>query len=213
MQANQYQRLAERTECNQTVSRNRMKALVKGLPVPVRLNHAVLGLCGEVGELAAAIERWIYYGQPLDETNLQEELGDCLWYMAEACNAAGFSLEAIMEANIQKLQKRYPEKFSESQAVEENRDREKEAEIIKKTATKTPEEPEERAEEKAIQVEAHEAYHSVVCGSCCEGASFGSQEDTNSYSRKCSRCKRTPIHDNNSSGLCPDCYAEENPQE
>ena len=90
--------------------------------------HAVIGMSGEVGELASAIEKWIWYGQLFDKKNMCEELGDLLWYIAEACTALGdVSLETIMIANIRKLRVRYPEKYSDERALEENRDRKAEA--------------------------------------------------------------------------------------
>ena len=128
---NEYQKLAERTECDQNKSLDRMYNYKA-----VRLNHAVLGLSGEIGELAAAVERWIYYGQTLDQINIQEELGDCLWYIAEACNDLGINMSDLMTSNIAKLKQRYPEKFDSTKALEENRDREAEAKAIKHTGTK-----------------------------------------------------------------------------
>lgn len=130
MNPNEYQKLAERTECNQNVSAMRFGE--NGLKA-IRLNHAVIGINAEGGELATALQRWLYYGKPLDETNIKEELGDLFWYIAEACNALGFSMETIMEANIAKLRQRYPEKFSEVLAAEENRDRAAEARAIEST--------------------------------------------------------------------------------
>jgi hypothetical protein len=80
-------------------------------------------LTSDAGEVAAAVERCVFYGHELDTTNLVEELGDCLWYIAQACNALDVSLSSVMEGNIAKLQKRYPQKFDEAQAEEINRDR------------------------------------------------------------------------------------------
>jgi NTP pyrophosphatase (non-canonical NTP hydrolase) len=87
-------------------------------------------MTGEVGELATAIEKWMWYGQVLDQTNIKEELGDLLWYIAELCNALNLNLADVMDCNIAKLQKRYPEKFTEQLAAEENRDRAAEREAI-----------------------------------------------------------------------------------
>jgi NTP pyrophosphatase (non-canonical NTP hydrolase) len=94
------------------------------------LLHSQIGLAGEVGELAAAIQRWLYYGKPLDRTNVIEELGDLCWYLAQACRAMDVKLEDVMKANIQKLLKRYPEKYTDFHAAEENRDREQERAIL-----------------------------------------------------------------------------------
>src|SRR5262245_10334445 len=129
MDATTYQQLAARTECDQVLSRRRMlgETAVPTL-LPVRLNHAVIGMTGEVGELAALVEHWLYYGKNAvsgpDLTAFKEELGDLLWYVALACNALGLSLAEVMEANIRKLRARYPERYDDRLAQE--RDREKE---------------------------------------------------------------------------------------
>lgn len=56
--------------------------------------------------------------------NLKEELGDKLWYAALALDELKSTFEETMEANIKKLRARYPNKFTEEDAI--NRDLEKE---------------------------------------------------------------------------------------
>lgn len=80
------------------------------------LLHALLGLCSEIGEFADAIKKHVIYNQPLDITNLKEELGDKCWYLALACTALDINLEDVMQHNIDKLRIRYPEKFTEEHA-------------------------------------------------------------------------------------------------
>lgn len=86
--------------------------------VPIDLDHAVTGLVTEVGEIADALKKHVFYGKELDTLNLKEEAGDLFWYLALYCNALGLSMEEVMQENIDKLQKRYPEKFTEQDAVE-----------------------------------------------------------------------------------------------
>jgi NTP pyrophosphatase (non-canonical NTP hydrolase) len=139
MDPSKYQQLAGRTECNQWESRDRMicyrpydvhDSRSEDRLQPIRVNHAIIGMTGEIGELAGALERWIYYGQPMDLTNLKEEIGDVLWYLALLCNATGLDLSEVMEANLRKLAVRYPERYNRELAVEENRDRESERNSI-----------------------------------------------------------------------------------
>jgi len=92
----------------------------------VQLLHAIIGMTGEIGEIAGAYEKFAYYGQTLDESNLKEELGDVLWYIAEACDALGLSLQEVMKSNIRKLRSRYPDKYADDLAKEDNRNREAE---------------------------------------------------------------------------------------
>ena len=96
----------------------------------LKLNHAIVGLTGEVGELAGALEKHAYYGQPLDKVNICEEIGDCLWYLALACSAVGADMEAIMQANIAKLRARYPDTYCDERAAERNRNRENERKVL-----------------------------------------------------------------------------------
>lgn len=128
MTPNEYQKLAKRTQCPQDVAIGRLSAL--DLEQDVAILHASVGISGEAGEISAAIERWLWYGKGLDRVNLKEELGDLFWYAAEMCNALSISMEDVMECNIAKLRQRYPEKYSDERAAEENRDREKEREIL-----------------------------------------------------------------------------------
>ena len=48
------------------------------------------------------------------------ELGDVLWYVANAATALNVTFEDIVQANINKLQARYPEGFEVFRS--ENRD-------------------------------------------------------------------------------------------
>lgn len=77
------------------------------------------------------MQRWIYYGKgDLNLPNLVEEFGDLLWYVCLGLNALGLNLEDVMRANIAKLAARYPDKYTDYHAAEENRDRAKESEAV-----------------------------------------------------------------------------------
>lgn len=81
------------------------------------LLHACAGLTTETGELMDVFKRHEFYGKGIDLTNLKEEAGDLLWYLALLCRFGGFSLEECAEANIAKLRARYPDKFSTERAI------------------------------------------------------------------------------------------------
>ena len=99
MTINEYQRLAMRTK-NPELSREQI------------LINSAMGLCGEAGEFIDSIKKWYAHGHDLDKDHLIKELGDVAWYLAEAAEALGVSLEEVLERNIDKLRKRYPEGFS-----------------------------------------------------------------------------------------------------
>jgi NTP pyrophosphatase (non-canonical NTP hydrolase) len=88
----------------------------------IRILHASMGLSTEAGELLDAMKKHIFYGKKLDMVNLQEELGDIFWYAAQLADAAGFTFEDTMEKNIAKLKARYPDRFTEKDAVNRNLD-------------------------------------------------------------------------------------------
>lgn len=92
--------------------------------------HMVLGMQTEAAEIADVYKKNIAYGKPLDEVNIKEELGDLMWYVANLCTLNGWDLGEILQTNIDKLEIRYPEKFSNENAL--NRDLEKERGILEK---------------------------------------------------------------------------------
>ena len=104
MTINEYQQLA-------------MKTLNPALSEKDILINGVMGLCGESGEAIDIVKKWLAQGHELDREKLKKELGDICWYLAETATALDCDLEDIMAANIEKLQKRYPEGFDTEKSV------------------------------------------------------------------------------------------------
>ncbi len=75
------------------------------------LINGVMGLCGESGEAIDLVKKHLAQGHDLDKEKLAKELGDIAWYLAETAYAIGYPLEDILQMNIEKLKKRYPEGF------------------------------------------------------------------------------------------------------
>lgn len=94
----------------------------------MRLLHAAMGMATEAGEFLDALKKHIFYGKPLDDTNLIEELGDMFWYCGIALDVLKISFEEIMQINHDKLATRYSKGFSEKEAT--NRDLNKEREVL-----------------------------------------------------------------------------------
>jgi NTP pyrophosphatase (non-canonical NTP hydrolase) len=86
----------------------------------LRLNHAAEGMSTEANEFLDVIKKAFYYNKPLDITNLKEEIGDLLWYIAIACDELDTTFEDEMKRVINKLQTRYPDKYTDYHAI--NRD-------------------------------------------------------------------------------------------
>lgn len=80
------------------------------------LHHAVFGLTSEAGEVAWILQK-VYQGHDFDTSHMMLELGDCLWMIAEACEALGIGMDDVMQANIEKLKKRYPDGFSAERSL------------------------------------------------------------------------------------------------
>ena len=98
MNVNEYQELAMTTLNPQL---NKKDVLI----------NSVMGLCGESGEAIDIVKKWLAQGHELDKERLAKELGDIAWYLAEAATALDMPLEQILQANIDKLKKRYPDGF------------------------------------------------------------------------------------------------------
>ena len=76
-----------------------------------RLLTASVGMCAEAGEFTEIVKKIIFQGKPVNEENmfhLKRELGDIMWYVAQACMGLDISLDEIMEMNVDKLKARYP---------------------------------------------------------------------------------------------------------
>ena len=76
-----------------------------------RLLTAGVGINAEGGEFLEIVKKMIFQGKPWDAHNkehLMIELGDLMWYVAQACMALGVSIDEVVGTNVKKLEKRYP---------------------------------------------------------------------------------------------------------
>jgi len=116
------------------------QTLLRDLGDVARPLHAAIGICTEAGELQDAFKKHIFYGRALDETNIKEELGDLLWYIALLCNWLECSFEEVQEMVIAKLRKRYPDKFTTYDALNRNTSEERKVLEGQGTCSADPEE-------------------------------------------------------------------------
>lgn len=110
MEMSEYLSLSERTE----------KKFPEGLflnSLTAELMHHIAGVVTEAGELEDAFKKHVIYGKDIDLTNLKEEIGDVLWYLAGLCRLLNTTFEDEAERNINKLKARYGEKFTEEKAL------------------------------------------------------------------------------------------------
>jgi len=104
MTINEYQSLA-------------MKTLNPELSKKDVLINGVMGLCGESGEAIDIVKKHLHQGHELDKEKLVKELGDIAWYLAETAWALDIPLEEILQGNIDKLKRRFPEGFSTERSI------------------------------------------------------------------------------------------------
>jgi NTP pyrophosphatase (non-canonical NTP hydrolase) len=81
------------------------------------LTHAVLGLAGETGEVVDIIKKDLAYGKPQNKEKLTEEMGDLFHYFMRVADLSGISFDEIVENNMSKLSKRYPNGYTNSDAI------------------------------------------------------------------------------------------------
>ena len=96
MGMNEYQKLAEVTVV---------------YPPDMKVIYPTIGLCGETGEVAEKIKKWIRDAdrKPMTQETLdliKKELGDVLWYVAALARDLGLTLDEIARHNVEKLHDR-----------------------------------------------------------------------------------------------------------
>ena len=76
-----------------------------------RLTTAGVGLAAESGEFLEIVKKLVFQGKPWNADNREHliiELGDVMWYVAQACIALDVSFDDVIRGNVRKLEKRYP---------------------------------------------------------------------------------------------------------
>ena len=76
-----------------------------------RLTTSGVGLAAESGEFLEIVKKMVFQGKPWNDSNREHliiELGDVMWYVAQACMALEIDLDDVIKGNIKKLEKRYP---------------------------------------------------------------------------------------------------------
>ena len=76
-----------------------------------RLLTSAVGISAEGGEFTEIVKKMAFQGKPWNDANkhhLVTELGDIMWYVANACMALEISFDDVIATNVKKLEKRYP---------------------------------------------------------------------------------------------------------
>ena len=120
MTGNAYQRHAMRTNDEMSTCRLETSIDINSEYDMGGIVMATMGLSGEVGELNDMIKKWIFHKTNMDITHAKKELGDIMWYIACMAESFGWSLDEIMQMNIDKLKARYPDGFNIDRANHRN---------------------------------------------------------------------------------------------
>ena len=75
------------------------------------LMTAAMGLSGEAGEFSEIVKKVVFHGKPFSEetkAHASKELGDVIFYWTNACRALGLDPNEVINANVAKLEARYP---------------------------------------------------------------------------------------------------------
>lgn len=119
MTGNDYQKLAMRTndhESSYRLAKALMKASNRGVIDFGGFMMACLGLSGEIGEFNDMMKKVIFHEADYDEEHAKKELGDICWYVAMMCESFGWTLDDILQMNVDKLKQRYPDGFDVKRA-------------------------------------------------------------------------------------------------
>lgn len=68
---------------------------------------AIIGLVGEIGELADAIKKERIYPDWEGENKIIDESGDVLWQFINLLNQRGLNINDVVDYNVKKLQNRH----------------------------------------------------------------------------------------------------------
>ena len=104
MTGTEYQKLAMRTNKSEATQEQ-------------NLINGCLGLAGEAGEVCDIVKKYMFQGHNLETQKIVVELSDVLWYVALTAQGIGCDLDSIMEHNINKLKKRYPNGFEAERSI------------------------------------------------------------------------------------------------
>jgi len=102
MEFNEYQKKAHKTAQYPHI-------IIDGKDEPCLASYIypVLGLMGEAGEVSEKIKKLVRNHNGFyclnDVKEIEKELGDVLWYLAEICSAFDISLNDVASLNLDKL--------------------------------------------------------------------------------------------------------------
>lgn len=83
-----------------------------------KLCNCVAGMFGEGGEVADIIKKHLFQGHSFDRNHIAEEIGDLMFYIVNLATVLNMDMEDILDSNVDKLKKRFPDGFSTRKSIE-----------------------------------------------------------------------------------------------
>lgn len=94
------------TEFKEFKEYNEFVKSMKVYPEKHAIIYPALGLGGEAGEIQEKIKKWLRKDNELDKDALLSELGDPLWYIVSLADDLGYTLQDVVDRNVEKLSSR-----------------------------------------------------------------------------------------------------------
>jgi NTP pyrophosphatase (non-canonical NTP hydrolase) len=95
-----------------------LRTLPKNLYRGEQLLQGLVGATTEAAEALDIHKKTVWQDHPFDREHLLSELGDAMFYITIAADALDSSIMEIIELNVEKRRKRYPNGFSTKDSIE-----------------------------------------------------------------------------------------------
>ena len=93
------------------------RTLNKELSKEQQVSNMIFGANGELGEVTDILKKFLFQGHKLDKQHLAEEIGDTLFYIVNLCTIYNLDVEDILQGNVDKLKKRFPQGFETERSI------------------------------------------------------------------------------------------------
>ena len=93
------------------------RTLNKELSKEQQVSNMIFGANGELGEVTDILKKHLYQEHRINKIHLAEEIGATLFYIVNLCTIYGLDIEDILQGNVDKLKKRFPEGFDAERSI------------------------------------------------------------------------------------------------
>ena len=94
-----------------------IRTINKSLTKEQLISNMVFGINGETGEVTDILKKHLFHGHELDIQHLKEEIGDIMFYLVNLASIYEIDFSEILQINIDKLMKRYPDGFDKEKSI------------------------------------------------------------------------------------------------